>query len=79
MAEQEKDTVQIGRTHGQHAVPITFGYVLAGYVERLGLRYKEIQQKADDLKGKFSGACGTYNASSLFFEDPIKFENTVME
>lgn len=79
LAEQEKNTVQIGRTHGQHAVPITFGYVLAGYVERLGLRYKEIQRTADNLKGKFSGACGTYNASSLFFEDPVKFEKTVME
>jgi len=79
LAEQEKDTVQIGRTHGQHAVPITFGYVLAGYVERLGLRYKEVQQKADGLKGKFSGACGTYNASSLFFKDPVQFEKTVMK
>ncbi|HKL12445.1 MAG TPA: lyase family protein, partial [Halanaerobiales bacterium] len=79
LAEREKGTIQIGRTHGQHAVPITFGYVLAGYVERLGLRYKEVQQKADALKGKFSGACGTYNASSLFFENPVEFEKNVME
>jgi len=79
LAEQEKDTIQIGRTHGQHAVPITFGYVLAGYVERLGLRYKEIKKKAELLKGKFSGACGTYNASSLFFDDPVEFENIIMD
>ncbi|MBS3810502.1 MAG: adenylosuccinate lyase [Halanaerobiales bacterium] len=79
LAEQEKDTIQIGRTHGQHAVPITFGYVLAGYVERLGLRYKEIEKKAELLKGKFSGACGTYNASSLFFDDPVEFENIIMD
>jgi adenylosuccinate lyase len=79
LALQEKDTLQIGRTHGQHAVPVTFGYVLAGFVERLGLRYVEIKNKADLLKGKFSGACGTYNASSLFFEDPVLFEETVMD
>ncbi len=79
LAEQEKDTIQIGRTHGQHAVPITFGYVLAGYVERLGLRYKEIEKKSELLKGKFSGACGTYNASSLFFDDPVEFENIIMD
>ena len=79
LALQEKETIQIGRTHGQHAVPITFGYVLAGYVERLGLRYQEIKKKAEQLKGKFSGACGTYNASRLFFEDPIEFEGLVME
>jgi len=78
LALQEKETIQIGRTHGQHAVPVTFGYVLAGFVERLGLRYKEIKNKADKLKGKFSGACGTYNASSLFFDDPVLFEKTVM-
>ena len=79
LAGQERNTIQIGRTHGQHAVPVTFGYVLAGYVERLGLRYEEIKKKAGQLKGKFSGACGTYNASSLFFEDPVEFEKTVME
>ena len=79
LAIQEKETIQIGRTHGQHAVPITFGYVLAGYVERIGLRYQEIEKKADQLKGKFSGACGTYNASRLFFEDPEEFESIIME
>lgn len=79
IAEDEKETIQIGRTHGQHAVPITFGFALAGYIERLGLRYKEIKEKADKLKGKFSGACGAYNASSIFFEDPVEFEKKVME
>lgn len=36
LAEKYKDTVQIGRTHGQHAEPITFGFYLAGYVDRFG-------------------------------------------
>src|SRR3989344_2549725 len=38
LAEKEAETVQVGRTHGQHAVPITFGYAVAGYVSRLGPR-----------------------------------------
>src|SRR5690606_26809184 len=29
LARQEAETVQIGRTHGQHAVPITFGFAIA--------------------------------------------------
>jgi len=36
LAERYKDVVQIGRTHGQHAEPITFGFALAQYVNRWG-------------------------------------------
>lgn len=36
LLRREVHTVQIGRTHGQHAVPLTFGLVIAGYVSRLG-------------------------------------------
>ena len=64
---READTVQIGRTHGQHAVPITFGFALAEYVSRLGASIETIQELAKNIKGKFSGAAGAYNASSLFF------------
>ena len=35
-AREEADTPQIGRTHGQHAVPLTFGFALAAYASRLG-------------------------------------------
>ena len=35
LALREKATVQMGRTHGQHAVPITFGFAVAEYVARL--------------------------------------------
>lgn len=72
------DTVQIGRTHGQHAVPLTFGYMLATYVERLGESMKQLESLAGNLKGKFSGAVGTYNAISVFVEDPLRFEKTVL-
>ncbi len=78
LALREKDTIQMGRTHGQHAVPITFGFALAGYVSRLGGRIEAIRAAADNLRGKLSGAVGAYNASSLFFPDPEQFEAEVL-
>lgn len=78
IAEREAETVQVGRTHGQHAVPITFGYAIAGYVSRLGQSILALEDLAGQLKGKFSGAVGAYNASSLFFDDPEAFEKDVL-
>jgi adenylosuccinate lyase len=72
------ETVQIGRTHGQHAVPITFGFAMAEYVSRLGSSINSLKVLSGKLKGKFSGAVGAYNALSLFVDDPIKFEKTVL-
>lgn len=72
-----KKTLQIGRTHGQHAEPITFGYFLAGYADRLGRRIEKILESSDNLRGKISGAVGAYNASSLFV-DPIKLEKDTL-
>lgn len=78
LAEREAATVQVGRTHGQHAVPLTFGYTVAGYVSRLGQSIEALEALSRELKGKFSGAVGAYNASSLFFDDPEKFEKDVL-
>lgn len=78
IAEREAETVQVGRTHGQHAVPVTFGYAIAGYVSRLGQSILALRELAGELKGKFSGAVGAYNASSLFFDDPEAFERDVL-
>ena len=76
---REKDTLQIGRTHGQHAVPITFGFAIAQYVSRFGRSITRIKMAADDLRGKMAGATGSYNASSLFFGNPEDFEKAVLE
>ncbi len=78
IAEKEKATLQIGRTHGQHAVPITFGFAIAEYVARVGERIHEITAKALQLRGQLSGAVGAYNASSLIVKDPIAFEKNVL-
>ncbi len=78
LALREKNTLQIGRTHGQHAVPITFGFAIAQYVSRLGHTIVSIRKTGNDLRGKIAGAVGSYNASSLFFDDPEEFERMVL-
>lgn len=78
LVEKYADTVQIGRTHGQHAVPVTFGFAMAEYVSRLGKNILALKELAAQLNGKFSGAVGAYNALSLFIDDPFKFETTVL-
>ncbi len=73
-AAQEADTPQVGRTHGQFAVPITLGYTFAEYVSRLGKSIKEIDRLSQNLAGKIAGAVGAYNATSLIYADPEAFE-----
>jgi len=79
LAEREKHTLQIGRTHGQHAEPLTFGFAMASYVNRLGSRIEAITSAKDALCGKMSGAVGAYNASSVMFENAEDFEKTTLE
>ncbi len=79
IALREKDTLQVGRTHGQHAEPITFGFTMASYINRLGGRIEAIISAEDSLRGKVSGAVGAYNASSLFFENPMEFEKDLLD
>ncbi|HSW85011.1 MAG TPA: lyase family protein [Candidatus Saccharimonadales bacterium] len=79
LTKKYAETVQIGRTHGQHAVPITFGFAMAEYVSRLGSNINSLKVLSSKLKGKFSGAVGAYNALSLFVPDPIEFEKRVLD
>jgi adenylosuccinate lyase len=73
-AEREAETPQAGRTHGQHAVPITLGFAFAEYVSRLGKSILEIEKRARDLRGKLAGAVGAYNAAALIVPDPEELE-----
>ncbi len=79
IARREKSTLQAGRTHGQHAEPLTFGFALSEYVSRLGGRILEIADRAGSLKGMISGAVGAYNSLSLFLNEPEKFEKEVLD
>lgn len=71
-------TVQIGRTHGQHAEPITFGFFISYYVSRLGQRIFKLNEAVNSLTGKFSGAVGVYGPLSLMVSDPEKFERDLL-
>lgn len=56
-----KDTVQIGRTHGVHAEPITFGLKLALWYDEAVRNLARLNAAAEELRvGKFSGAVGTF-------------------
>ena len=56
-----KDTVQIGRTHGIHAEPITFGLKLALWYDELQRNQHRFQEAAIEMRvGKISGAVGTF-------------------
>jgi adenylosuccinate lyase len=60
-AREFQDTVQIGRTHGVHAEPITFGLKLAIWHEECGRSLDRVRAAAEDLRvGKTSGAVGTF-------------------
>lgn len=79
IARDNADVLQMGRTHGKHAEPITFGFAIALYVSRLGNRIEKIAQDANNLRGKFSGAVGAYNALSLVRPtDPASFEISLL-
>ncbi len=79
IAAEEARTPQVGRTHGQHAVPITLGFTISEYVSRLGKSIIEIERLSNNLRGKLAGAVGAYNSTSMIVKDPFKLEETYLE
>lgn len=60
LSQQYKSTVMPGRTLGQHALPITFGYKISIWSDELGRHLERLQQGADRyLVGQLGGAVGT--------------------
>jgi adenylosuccinate lyase len=60
-AQQHRYTVMVGRSHGIHAEPITFGFKLAGWLaEMLRNRDRLVRLQKDIAVGQVSGAVGTY-------------------
>lgn len=56
-----KDTVMIGRSHGVHAEPISFGLKLAVWYEEMKRNLRRMQEAKDNISyGKISGAVGTF-------------------
>jgi adenylosuccinate lyase len=67
-----KDTPQVGRTHGIHAEPITFGFKLANWYSETGRNITRFRAAAEDMRvGKFSGAVGTFAHLSPELEEKM--------
>ncbi|MFS0560678.1 adenylosuccinate lyase [Terribacillus sp. 179-K 1B1 HS] len=60
-AKEHKHTVMMGRTHGVHAEPTTFGLKMALWYEEMKRNLERFDAAADTIQyGKLSGAVGTY-------------------
>lgn len=56
-----KDALCVGRTHGVHAEPMTFGLKLLNWYDQLGRDAKRLEMAREEISwGKISGAVGTY-------------------
>ncbi len=63
-AEEHRETLCIGRTHGVHAEPTTFGLKLAGWAFELDRGRERLLRALEGMRvGKLSGAVGTYSAT----------------
>jgi adenylosuccinate lyase len=60
-AKAHKDTLTMGRTHGVHAEPTTFGLKLARFYDEMQRQRERFEQSAEEMRvGKLSGAVGTF-------------------
>jgi len=67
-----KDTPMIGRTHGIHAEPITFGFKLANWYAEVQRNIERFDRAAEEMRvGKFSGAVGTFAHLSPELEEKM--------
>ena len=67
-----KDTPMVGRTHGIHAEPITFGFKLANWYSETQRNIARFMAAAEDMRvGKFSGAVGIFAHLSPELEEKI--------
>ncbi len=75
--------IQIGRTHGQHALPITVGFWLATILARIVYNAQQMKIAAERMNGKISGAVGAHNAQyGLRFNQKCgnkNFEERILE
>ena len=71
-AAEHKYTVMIGRTHGIHAEPMTFGMKFALWMDEIERDMARLKQARDLMAvGKLSGAVGTYSNIDPFVEEYV--------
>ncbi len=74
-ALEHKNTLMVGRSHGIHGEPITFGLVLAIWYDELKRNLINLQQTYEVINvGKVSGAMGNFAHAPLEFEELVCFE-----
>ena len=77
LALEKASTVCIGRTHGQHAVPTTYGMKFAIYYTELGRNLERLDEARKRISvGKMSGATGTM---ATFGKDGFELQQAVMD
>jgi adenylosuccinate lyase len=77
LARRHKSTIMVGRTHGQHAVPTTFGMKAAVWASEVARHMERLQQlKSRVLVGKMSGAVGT---GAAWGKKGMKIQESVMQ
>lgn len=78
--EDTADEIQIGRTHGQHALPITVGFWFAEILDRVATGAHLLNEKSTNIVGKISGAVGAHNAQVGLgiCADGVEFEREVL-
>jgi adenylosuccinate lyase len=76
LANEHKNTIMLGRTHGQAAVPITFGLKLSVFTMEFYRHLERLSEaKTRICVGKFSGAVGT---GAALGEHAVKIQDLVM-
>lgn len=71
-AWEYKDTPMVGRTHGIHAEPVTFGFKLANWYSEVKRDIERFDRAAEEMRvGKFSGAVGTFAHLSPELEEKM--------
>lgn len=72
LAVRHRRTVMVGRTHGIHAEPITFGFKAAGWVAELDRAIARLERAAGEVAtGKLSGPVGTHSSVDPRVEEHV--------
>jgi adenylosuccinate lyase len=72
LAVRHRRTVMVGRTHGVHAEPITFGFKVAGWVAELDRAVARVEAAtAEAATGKISGPVGTHSSVDPRVEEHV--------
>ncbi len=77
LAERYRDTIMLGRTHGQYAVPVTFGLKMAVFAEEIYRHIVRLEGAIPRIAvGKMMGAVGT---GASYGKDALRIQELVME